>query len=45
VTEAQAAYGDQLTDAQLRNELTNLLHQQVATMNLDNFVVRPGASR
>lgn len=41
VAEAQAAYGDQVTDAQLRGELTGLLHQQVAAMNLDNFVVRP----
>ncbi len=41
VAEEQAAYGDNLTDAQLRSELTGLLHQQVAAMNLDNFVVRP----
>jgi type I restriction enzyme R subunit len=40
-SEAQASYGDQLTDAQLRGELSGLLHQQVAAMNLDNFVVRP----
>ncbi len=41
VAEAQASYGDLLTDAQLRSELTGFLHQQVAAMNLDNFVVRP----
>ena len=41
VAEPQAAYGDQLSDAQLRGELAGLLHQQVAAMNLDNFVVRP----
>ncbi len=41
VAEAQVAYGDDLTDAQLRGELTSFLHQQVAAMNLDNFVVRP----
>nr|WP_314625327.1 DEAD/DEAH box helicase family protein [uncultured Janthinobacterium sp.] len=34
-------YGDQLSDAQLRGEMTGLLHQQVAAMNVDNFVVRP----
>ena len=39
--EAHAAYGEQLSDEQLRGELTGLLHQQVAAMNLDNFVVRP----
>ena len=41
VAEAQASYGNQLSDAQLRGELTDLLHQRVAAMNLDNFVVRP----
>ena len=41
VGESQAAYGDNLTDAQLRGELAGFLHQQVAAMNVDNFVVRP----
>lgn len=41
VAEAGSSYGDQLTDAQLRGELTGFLHQQVAAMNLDNFIVRP----
>jgi type I restriction enzyme R subunit len=40
-TEPEGAYGDQHSDAQLRGELAGLLHQQVAAMNLDNFVVRP----
>ena len=35
VAERAAAYGA------LRGELASLLHQQVAAMNLDNFVVRP----
>ncbi|NDP39488.1 MAG: DEAD/DEAH box helicase family protein [Rhodoferax sp.] len=39
--EGRAAYGDQRTDEQLRAELAGLLHQRVAAMNLDNFVVRP----
>lgn len=41
VGESQAPYGDNLTDAQLRGELAGFLHQQVAAMNVDNFVVRP----
>lgn len=41
VAEVQAPYGDQLSDEQLRAELADLLHQRVAAMNLDNFVVRP----
>ena len=41
VAEPRAAYGDELSDTQLRGELAGLLHQQVAAMNLDNFVVRP----
>ena len=41
VAETNSTYGAQLTDAQLRGELTGLLNQQVAGMNVDNFVVRP----
>ncbi len=41
VAETLDGYGEDLTDAQLRNDLSGLLHQQVAGMNLDNFVVRP----
>jgi type I restriction enzyme R subunit len=40
-SEAQGPYGRSLTDVQMRDDLTGLLHQQVAAMNLDNFVVRP----
>ncbi|SFB69429.1 hypothetical protein SAMN05216344_101285 [Polaromonas sp. OV174] len=31
VAEAQATYGDQLTDEQLRGDLAGFLHQQVAS--------------
>jgi len=41
VEERAAAYGDQLTTEQLRSELAGTLHQNVAAMNMDNFVVRP----
>jgi type I restriction enzyme R subunit len=41
VEERAAAYGDQLTAEQLRSELAGTLHQNVAAMNMDNFVVRP----
>lgn len=34
-------YGGHLTDEQLRAEVAALLHQNVAAMNVDNFVVRP----
>jgi type I restriction enzyme R subunit len=34
-------YEHQLNDTQLRGELTGLLNQHVAAMNVDNFVVRP----
>jgi type I restriction enzyme R subunit len=39
--EAPAPFIGMLTDEQLRNELSGFLHQQVAAMNVDNFVVRP----
>lgn len=40
---SEASSGDEgtLTDKLLRSELSGFLHQQVADMNLDNFVVRP----
>jgi type I restriction enzyme R subunit len=41
VADAGPRLGDPLDDAQLRDELAGFLHQQVAAMNLDNFVVRP----
>jgi type I restriction enzyme R subunit len=34
-------YGDHLTEEQLRAETAALLHQTVAAMKVDNFVVRP----
>jgi type I restriction enzyme R subunit len=40
-TEVKAANVEQLTEEQLRGELAGFLQQQVAAMNLDNFVVRP----
>jgi type I restriction enzyme R subunit len=39
--ETRIKLGDPLDDAQLREELAGFLQQQVAAMNLDNFVVRP----
>jgi len=36
-----APYGGHLTLAELRSETASLLHQTVAAMRLDNFVVRP----
>lgn len=36
-----AAYGEQLDEPQLRQELAGFLQQNVAAMNIDNFVVRP----
>ncbi|MBK1684218.1 DEAD/DEAH box helicase family protein [Rhodoferax fermentans] len=41
VAQEPAAFGDNLTDGRLRGELAGFLQQQVAAMNLDNFVVRP----
>ncbi len=36
-----APYGGHLTEAQLRAETAAMLHENVAAMNQDNFVVRP----
>jgi type I restriction enzyme R subunit len=36
-----AVYGDPVTDADVRNVIAGLLHNEVAVMKLDNFVVRP----
>jgi type I restriction enzyme R subunit len=41
VAETRVRYGDPRTDDDVRQELIELLHGQVAAMNLDNFVVRP----
>jgi len=40
-SDSTADYGDQLTDQQLRSDVAGHLHQVVASMNMDNFVVRP----
>ena len=37
----QVAVGDPRNDAELRIAVAELLHSEVAAMNLDNFVVRP----
>lgn len=39
--ERRLQMGDPLDDAELRDALADLMQQQVAAMNLDNFVVRP----
>lgn len=41
VREPNAAYGEQVNEPLLRGELASHLHQTVAAMNIDNFVVRP----
>ena len=41
VGQPAAAYGDPRTDAEVRRAVGELLHAEVAAMNLDNFVVRP----
>lgn len=41
VEETRPSYGGFLTEPQLRSALAEHLHQVVAAMNLDNFVVRP----
>ncbi|MGE3495024.1 MAG: DEAD/DEAH box helicase family protein [Gemmatimonadales bacterium] len=41
VREPTATYGDPETDDAVRRSLAELLHREVAAMNLDNFVVRP----
>lgn len=40
VREPEAAYGDPKSEAEVRQTAAQLLHQEVAAMNLDNFVVR-----
>jgi len=39
--ETSPTYGEPASDAHVRNATAELLHGQVAAMNLDNFVVRP----
>jgi type I restriction enzyme R subunit len=41
VKEPAATYGDPQTDGQVRGSVTLVLQQEVAAMNVDNFVVRP----
>src|SRR5262249_48391029 len=41
VQEPAASYDIAMTEEHLRRELAELLRQQVAAMNLDNFIVRP----
>ncbi len=41
VREPRATYGDPRTGAEVRRSIGELLHGEVAAMNLDNFVVRP----
>ncbi|MBP1685941.1 MAG: type restriction protein res subunit, partial [Deltaproteobacteria bacterium] len=41
VVEFEAPYGEPQTDAEVRRATGELLHREVAAMNLDNFVVRP----
>lgn len=42
VTEGeQQAYGETLTEAQVRADIAKMLHEKVQAMNVDNFVVRP----
>jgi type I restriction enzyme R subunit len=41
VEEPATTYGEPRTDQQVRRGIAELLHREVAAMNLDNFVVRP----
>jgi type I restriction enzyme R subunit len=41
VRETPATYGDPATNVEVRQAVGELLHCEVAAMNLDNFVVRP----
>jgi type I restriction enzyme, R subunit len=41
VREPWAPYGDPVDEAHVRHATASLLHEQVAAMNLENFVVRP----
>ena len=41
VAEPPPSFGAPYDDAQLRSDVASFLHQQVAAMNMDNFVVRP----
>ncbi|MDX8551815.1 DEAD/DEAH box helicase family protein [Methanospirillum sp. J.3.6.1-F.2.7.3] len=41
IRDPSVIYGDPKTDAEVRRTIAELLHREVAAMNVDNFVVRP----
>ncbi|MBA2304726.1 MAG: hypothetical protein H0W08_19125 [Acidobacteria bacterium] len=41
VAESRPVFGDPVTEADVRLTIGEILHKEVAAMNLDNFVVRP----
>jgi type I restriction enzyme R subunit len=41
VRELQPVYGEPTTDLGVRRAVSDVLHREVAAMNLDNFVIRP----
>ena len=41
VQDSRAIYGEPTTEAEVRRAISELLHGEVAAMNLENFVVRP----
>ncbi len=41
VRETKATFGEPKTEAEVRRSIADLLHSEVAAMNLENFVIRP----
>ena len=41
VQRPREVYGEPKTEAEVRYSIAKLLHSEIASMNLDNFVVRP----
>ncbi|MGA9188531.1 MAG: DEAD/DEAH box helicase family protein [Methanosarcina sp.] len=41
VKDPLAAYNEPMTEAGVRSSITKLLHSEIASMNLDNFIIRP----
>ncbi len=41
VKDPLAAYNEPMTEAGVRSSITELLHSEIASMNLDNFIIRP----
>jgi type I restriction enzyme R subunit len=41
ISEQGTQYAEPKTDSQLRRTIVELLHDEVAAMNLDNFIIRP----